>query len=133
MIYRKYLPRRRCHSSTAYIGTIADSCCLSSCFRAHGCDLCGSCPIKPGNDVSTGMITANYVSSLLPHLCPSSSNKVTLRSQQRNILAPENAVPISHSLNVRGAIAMLSIRSAIIRAVRVRLPLPIRCLAHLWG
>ncbi|KZF19247.1 killer toxin, partial [Xylona heveae TC161] len=27
----------------------------------HGCNSCGSCPILPGNDVSTGMVTVNYV------------------------------------------------------------------------
>ncbi|KAL1964723.1 hypothetical protein VTN77DRAFT_6749 [Rasamsonia byssochlamydoides] len=29
----------------------------------HGCKTCGSVPTKPGNDVSQGMLTVNYVSS----------------------------------------------------------------------
>ncbi|KAF2669833.1 killer toxin [Microthyrium microscopicum] len=28
---------------------------------SHGCKGCGSCPVFPGNDVSTGEITVNYV------------------------------------------------------------------------
>lgn len=29
----------------------------------HGCTQCGSCPTQDGNDVSTGEITLNYVTS----------------------------------------------------------------------
>ena len=32
-------------------------------LRSHGCKACGSNPIESGNDVSTGEVTANYVSA----------------------------------------------------------------------
>ncbi|KAK0517286.1 hypothetical protein JMJ35_000441 [Cladonia borealis] len=32
-------------------------------LAAHGCNYCGSNPILPGNDVSTGEVTVNYVAS----------------------------------------------------------------------
>jgi hypothetical protein len=28
----------------------------------HGCRGCGSCPVKPGNNVKSGQVTVNYVS-----------------------------------------------------------------------
>lgn len=32
-------------------------------LMSHGCKICGSNPTKPGNDVSTGQLTVNYVSN----------------------------------------------------------------------
>jgi hypothetical protein len=44
-------------------GTLSDALSFLNQIQSHGCKVCGSVPTNPGNDVSTGELTVNFIST----------------------------------------------------------------------
>ena len=84
-------------------------------IRDHGCNYCGSNPILPGNDVSTGEVTVNYVRKI-PFDLRFNTLICSVRSPPNSIPDLVNAAPIIHNLHARETTATLSTVATLLAA-----------------